>query len=106
MEVLLIIFYDSGAEGQLYNYILNTTSSEYKVFQIDASGKGEILATITDAPSAYIHSMFSTENYVILIIWQADLGKNKTVTNVVDNIKDWNPNRDSLFCKNSFLTCR
>jgi torulene dioxygenase len=83
--------------------MLNTevTPPEYNVFEINSSGKGNILATITDAPAAYIHSMFSTANYVILIVWQSDFGKvtSKPYYNVLDNIKDWDPERKTLFCE-------
>ncbi|OBT71104.1 hypothetical protein VF21_09515 [Pseudogymnoascus sp. 05NY08] len=90
-----------GKSGELYNYMLNTevTPPEYSVFEINSLGKGSILATITDAPAAYIHSMFSTANYVILIVWQSDFGKetSKPYYNVLDNIKDWDPERKTLF---------
>jgi torulene dioxygenase len=77
-----------------------TTPPQYSVFEVNASGIGSILATIADAPPAYIHSLFSTENYVILIIWQADLGKktSKPYYNVLDNLKDWDPERETIFC--------
>lgn len=82
--------------------MLNTeaTPPEYNIFEVNSSGKGNILATITDAPAAYIHSMFSTENYVILIVWQSDFGKktSKPYYNVLDNLKDWDPERKTLFC--------
>lgn len=98
----------SGIEGQLYNYILNSTSAEYLIIQIDATGKGGVLATITDAPAAYIHSVFSTEHYVILIVWQCDLGKRtpKPTYNTVGTIKEWDPSRKALFCKLEPTPCR
>jgi torulene dioxygenase len=76
------------------------TPPVYRVFEVNSLGSGSILATITDAPAAYIHSLFSTENYVILIIWQADFGKetSKPYYNVLDNLKDWDPERKTLFC--------
>jgi hypothetical protein len=40
------------------------SSTAYKVFKIDGNGKGTILATITDAPAAYIHTTFATERFV------------------------------------------
>lgn len=79
----------------------DATPPVYNVFEVNALGKGNILATITDAPAAYIHSVFSTENYVILIVWQSDFGKktSKPYYNILDNIKDWDPERKTLFCE-------
>lgn len=58
--------------GDLFNYNLKLgPSPTYRVFRTSAAtGKTDILATITgkDAPPAYIHSMFMTENYFILAI--------------------------------------
>jgi torulene dioxygenase len=90
--------------GELYNYVLNATSIPpvYRVFEINSTGTGRILATIEDAPPAYIHSTFSTDNYVILIVWQADFGPTpKPTYNILDSLKPWNPDRDVLFCKSS-----
>ncbi|KFX98243.1 hypothetical protein V490_02393 [Pseudogymnoascus sp. VKM F-3557] len=90
-----------GKSGELYQYMLDVgaTPPVYNIFEVNALGKGNILATITDAPAAYIHSVFSTENYVILIVWQSDFGKetSKPYYNVLDNIKDWDPERKTLF---------
>jgi hypothetical protein len=36
----------------------------YKVFKIDSEGKGSLLAEITDAPPAYLHTIFVTKRYV------------------------------------------
>lgn len=79
----------------------DATPPVYNVFEVNPLGKGIILATITDAPAAYIHSMFSTKNYVILIVWQSDFGKktSKPYYNVLDNLKDWDPKRKTLFCR-------
>jgi len=107
LRLSLIFFCRSGSEGQLYNYWLNASSSppEYKVFQVDTTGKGDVLATITDAPAAYLHSVFSTENYVLLIIWQADYNstRSKQFENIADSLNDWNPNRKALFCKFNYF---
>jgi torulene dioxygenase len=87
-----------GSDGSIYNYVLNKTSSppEYMVFGIDhATGNGKILATVTDAPPAYIHTLFGTKNHLILIIWQADFGIKATT--IVGSLLPWNPERKTLF---------
>jgi torulene dioxygenase len=59
--------------GDVYNYNLKLgPSSTYRIFKSSlATGKTEILATITDRsiPAAYIHSFFLTEDFVILAVW-------------------------------------
>lgn len=55
-----------------YNLTLGRKNSVYRIFQVvKATGKTEILATITDAPGAYIHSFFLTPRYVVLCVWGA-----------------------------------
>lgn len=85
-------------EGSMYNYnlILTEKPPVYQVFAVQAiTGEAKILATINDAPPAYIHSIFSTENYLILIIWQADYTK-KGAT-ILSSLGPWNPDRKTLF---------
>lgn len=87
-----------GSDGAIYNYVLDKTVSppEYRVFGLEQpAGTGRILATITDAPPAYIHSLFSTANYLVLIVWQADYGK-KALT-ILGSLKPWDPQRKTLF---------
>ena len=57
--------------GDIFNYNLQVgRKSTYRVFRVSASTeKTEILATITDAPGAYIHSLFLTKNHVVLCVW-------------------------------------
>ncbi|KAK4998983.1 hypothetical protein LTR66_001904 [Elasticomyces elasticus] len=57
--------------GDWFNYNLDISStSTYRVFRVSASNqKTTILATITSAPPAYLHSIFLTQNYVILCVW-------------------------------------
>ena len=57
--------------GDVYNYNLDVgRNPTYRVFSTSASsGKTTILATITSAKGAYIHSLFLTENYVVLCVW-------------------------------------
>ena len=54
-----------------------------------------MLATISDAPPAYVHTLFSTEHYLILVVWQADYAKKATT--VVGSLGPWNPKRHTLF---------
>ena len=57
--------------GDLFNFNLEIAKNiTYRVFGVSSSTqKTEILATITNAPAAYIHSLFLTTNYVILCVW-------------------------------------
>ena len=87
-----------GADGSLYNYVLDTSAQPpvYRIFGIEPpNGQTRILANITDAPPAYLHSIFSTLNHIILIVWQADLARpGKTV---LTSLGPWNPKRTTLF---------
>ncbi|KAH8690100.1 putative beta-carotene dioxygenase [Talaromyces proteolyticus] len=58
--------------GEVYNYNLEMgPMGHYRVFTVSPStGKTSILATIKNPP-AYVHSMFLTENYVILCVWSS-----------------------------------
>jgi torulene dioxygenase len=66
--------------GDFFNFVLKMgPTSCYTVFCVRGGlidekqeGRVDILATITDAPAAYLHSSFMTEKYVILAVWQAD----------------------------------
>lgn len=57
--------------GDIFNYNLKIGREHvYRVFTVSAStGTTEILATITNAEGAYLHSLLLTENYVILCVW-------------------------------------
>lgn len=57
--------------GDVYNYNLDVgRKPTYRVFHVSVStGETEILATITNAKSAYVHSLFLTENHVVLCVW-------------------------------------
>lgn len=61
--------------GDVFNYNLNFGNKvAYRVFRVSAStGKTTILAKITDAEAAYIHSLFLTENHVILCMWNSHI---------------------------------
>ena len=59
--------------GDVYNYNLDLgRQGTYRVFTVSAStGKTSILATIQHA-SAYLHSIFLTEHYVVLCVWNSN----------------------------------
>ncbi|KAK4551912.1 hypothetical protein LTR86_010813 [Recurvomyces mirabilis] len=85
-------------DGTIYNYVLDTSVDppEYRVFGVDPfTGRGRILATINDAPAAYLHSIFNTANYIILIVWQADLVK--PATTLLGALGKWDPSRKTVF---------
>ncbi|GAA98805.1 uncharacterized protein L969DRAFT_18421 [Mixia osmundae IAM 14324] len=73
----------------------------YKVFKIDGSGKATILATITDAPMAYIHSFFLTKKYVVLCVWQCDFAALGLPVlwhkNVINSFRGWDKHRSAYF---------
>ena len=89
--------------GDIYNYNLAFgRSSTYRVFHVSAStGKTEIIATITDAPGAYIHSSLLTENYFILCVWGAQYswGGAKLLweMNMLDAIAPFDPSKKALW---------
>lgn len=58
--------------GDLFNFNLDLgRNSTYRVFRTSAStGKTDVLATFVGVP-AYIHSLFLSENYVILCVWNS-----------------------------------
>lgn len=60
--------------GDVFNYNLDTgKTATYRVFRVNAAtGTTDILATITDAPPAYLHSSMLTENFYILCIWNSE----------------------------------
>ncbi|KAM0189149.1 hypothetical protein ACHAPI_010168 [Fusarium lateritium] len=85
-------------DGAVFNYVLDLGQEKpvYRVFGIyPPEGKTKIVANITDAPPAYIHSLFHTEKHVILVVWQADF--TKKATNILDSIGEWDSDRKTLF---------
>jgi len=84
--------------GDVFNYNLNFGNKvAYRVFCVSAStGKTTILAKITDAEAAYIHSLFLTENYVILCVWNSHIAaggmKMLYTRNLLDAISPLDPN--------------
>ncbi|KAH0541983.1 hypothetical protein FGG08_003615 [Glutinoglossum americanum] len=83
--------------GDLFNYNLKLgKNAVYRVFRISgATGKTDIIASITGAPGAYLHSLFLTKNFVILCVWgshYANYGlKVLWEKNILDAIADLDP---------------
>ncbi|MCJ1309805.1 hypothetical protein MMC25_003466 [Agyrium rufum] len=83
--------------GDIYNYNLDFGRyPTYRVFRVSAStGETEILARITgpSVRATYIHSLFMTENYVILCAWGSAYksGGLRVLleVNMLDAISDW-----------------
>jgi torulene dioxygenase len=79
--------------GDIYNYNLEFgTSPKYRIFHTSVTtGQTDILATVTDAKPAYIHSFWITEHYFILCIFGSHfaLGGSKMLytRNVLDAIE-------------------
>ena len=57
--------------GDIFNYNLEMgAQATYRVFRVSAdTGETDILATITDAEAAYLHSLMITRNHVVLCVW-------------------------------------
>lgn len=89
--------------GDLYNYNLDLRlSAKYRVFRTHKdTGTTEVLATIKDAPPAYVHSFWISENYLVLCIWNSHFawGGAKCLweKNLVDAIADWDPHAKCFF---------
>ncbi len=60
------------ATGDVYNYNLDFgRTGTYRIWRASAStGETSIIATFNYAP-AYLHSLFLTENYVVLCVWNS-----------------------------------
>lgn len=94
--------------------------SAYKIFKIDSTGKASILAEISDAPAAYLHTVFLTQrffgeypcfrsssqsqfvSYLVLAVWQCDYkyGGLPVMINgalSVNTFSPWSPERKTLF---------
>ncbi|KAI6099124.1 carotenoid oxygenase [Pisolithus sp. B1] len=89
--------------GDVFNYNLALgRTATYRVFRVSAAtGQTEILATITDAPGAYLHSSLITENYFIPCVWSGCYAwgglKILWEKNMLDAISPFNPNRKALW---------
>ncbi|KOS20670.1 Beta [Escovopsis weberi] len=78
--------------GDVFNYNLSLDGGcVYRVFRTSAAtGETEILATISGEGirPAYLHSLFLTERFVILCIWNSHLAKGGAVMLETNNIFD------------------
>jgi len=89
--------------GDIFNYNLEFgVQTTYRVFKVHkGSGKAVILATIQDAPAAYIHSFFLTKKYVILCVWNSHLAYRGAAIlwkkNIIDAISPYDGNRKTRF---------
>lgn len=93
--------------GELFNYVLQIGRPvKYTLFKLtpptmDKESGHQVLATITDAPAAYLHSVCLTKKYFIFCVWQADYKLNGTAVayhrNLAQAFKSWNPNRKTLW---------
>ncbi|KAJ4247181.1 hypothetical protein NW762_013320 [Fusarium torreyae] len=87
--------------GDLFNFNLAFGRvPTYRIFRVDAaSGKTEILATISDlnVPPAYMHSFFLTENHVVLCIPASHYAwrglKTQWEGNIIDSMKPFDKDR-------------
>ncbi|KAF9223018.1 hypothetical protein BS17DRAFT_734539 [Gyrodon lividus] len=89
--------------GDVYNYNLDFGRvPTYRVFRVSAAtGKTDIIATITDAPGAYLHSILLTKNHVILCVWNARYAwgglKLLWERNILDSIASFDPKSKALW---------
>lgn len=83
--------------GDLYNFNLKIGSkSTYRIFCVSAAtGDTEILATFVGTP-AYIHSLFLTERYVVLCVWNSHITWSGLsllwYKNIIESIAPFDPN--------------
>ena len=88
--------------GDVYNYNLKYgRKGTYRVFTVSAStGQTSILATVS-ADAAYLHSLFLTENYVILCVWNAFFSLGGAAIfyhgNIVDALAAYDGDRPALW---------
>jgi torulene dioxygenase len=88
--------------GDIFNFNLEIGyNSTYRIFRTSAStGTTDILATFNGLP-AYIHSLFLTENYVVLCIWNSHITWSGISLlyerNVLDAIAPFDPNSKAMW---------
>lgn len=84
------------ATGDVFNFNLEMGyKCTYRIFHTSAStGKTEILATFPGKP-AYLHSLFLTQNYVILCVWNSYISWSGLSVlyhkNILDSIAPFDP---------------
>ncbi|EQL34789.1 hypothetical protein RJZ90_000030 [Blastomyces dermatitidis] len=91
------------ATGDVYNFNLELGKCPiYRIFHVSAAtGKTSVLATLTNARAAYLHSLFLTEHYVILCVWNSYFTAGGLAIlwhkNIVDAIADYDPSKKSTW---------
>ena len=88
--------------GDIFNYNLHPAGPQgtYKLFTVSAAtGRTSILTTIK-ADSAYLHSLFLTEHYVILCVWNSfynSLGGLSVLwnQNIIDALAEYDSSRSA-----------
>jgi len=93
--------------GEVFNFTLRFgRTPTYVLFKLippteTAPASHQVLATITDAPAAYIHSVCLTKKYFIFCVWQADFKLNGATIpynrNLTQSFKSWDPKRQTLW---------
>ena len=93
--------------GELFNFALKPgRKPKYVLFKLtpptqDRAAGHKILAEITDAPAAYIHSVCLTKKYFVFCVWQADYYMNGASIlynrNLTQSFKTWDPSRKALW---------
>ncbi|KAF7513895.1 hypothetical protein GJ744_006509 [Endocarpon pusillum] len=88
--------------GDVYNYNLEYgRTGTYRVFTVSAStGQTSILATFS-ADASYLHSLFLTEHYVIICVWNAFFSLGGTPIfyhmNIVDALAEYDGTRPATW---------
>ncbi|KAL8408460.1 hypothetical protein RB594_007052 [Gaeumannomyces avenae] len=83
--------------GDVFNYNLDLGPDVWRVFTVSAAtGRTSVLATIKHT-GAYVHSLFLTERYVVLCVWNSFFFAGGTPMlwrrNFVDAFAEYNPGR-------------
>jgi torulene dioxygenase len=93
--------------GELFNYALKFGRvATYTLFKLtpptaEKPAGHKVLATITDAPAAFIHSVCLTKKYFVFCVWQADYTLNGATIpyhkNLTESFRSWDPKRKTLW---------
>ncbi|EGC44076.1 retinal pigment epithelial membrane family protein [Histoplasma capsulatum var. duboisii H88] len=89
--------------GDVYNFNLQLGKCPiYHVFHVSAAtGKTSILATLTNARAAYIHSFFLTKHYVVLCVWNSFYVAGGLAIlwhkNIIDAMADYDPSKKTTW---------
>lgn len=81
--------------GDVYNYNIGfAPQPTYRVFCVSAAtGETSILATFAATPS-YLHSLFLTEDYVIVCVWNAHLSPKELANGtLLDALQQFDPSK-------------